>query len=48
MATEEESSLALEIPIKNSKENNDESRAKIIAASYSGPLPLSSKLWMIL
>lgn len=48
MATEEESSLVIERLIKNSKINNDESRTKIIAASYSGPLPLLSELWMIL
>lgn len=44
MAIEEENSLVLDRPAKTSKRNNDGSGAKIIAASYSGPLPLSSEL----
>ena len=34
MAIEEENSLVLDRPAKISKRNNDESGAKIIAASY--------------
>jgi uncharacterized membrane protein len=44
MVTEEENSQVLERLTETSKRNNDESRTKIIAASYSGPLPLSSEL----
>lgn len=43
MAPEEESSLVLEKPSEISK-NNEKSRTKVITASYSGPLPLSSEL----
>lgn len=44
MSIEEENSIVLDRPAKTRKRNNDESEAKIIAASYYGPLPLSSEL----